>query len=153
MNIEHIKGNRYSAQKSGKGHPVSKTNSPKSHSKSVDGGEISRDATKVSLSATEFDNEIAFSKSVLGKIQQKSLDSLKNIKQNIKEGAYDSEQVHREISTLIKNDLSTLTHLFPHTSDTGDARTISEDYKNKLLENSDVADKISNNILNDLRKI
>lgn len=121
MNIEQIKGNSYIPQKSGKSGSASKTNSAKSQPKSADAGGSGQNATNVSLSKTNFDNEVAFAKDVLGNLRQDSLDSLKNIKQKVDNEAYNSKEVHQEIGSLVKNDLSTLKHILSHSPDSGDS--------------------------------
>jgi hypothetical protein len=153
MNIEHIKGNRYTPQKTEKGAPSSKMNRTKSGSKASGISNIQK-AANLSLSGSQFDSEITFAKKALSNVQQESLDSLKEIKQKMNDGAYNSEEVHRKMSLLIKNDLSTLTHIFPHSSDTRNAPpALSDEHKKRLLEDPDVIKKISENIAKDIEHL
>jgi hypothetical protein len=153
MNIEQIKGNRYTPQKAGKSSSSSKTNRAESHSEAANSNDTQK-AANLSLSGTQFDSEISLAKRVLNNVQQESLDSLKNIKQKINEGAYNSEDVHRKMSALIENDLATLTHSLPHTSDAGEVSpTLSDEHRKRLLEDPDVLKKVSTNIAKDLEQL
>jgi anti-sigma28 factor (negative regulator of flagellin synthesis) len=154
MNIEQIKGNRYTPLKAGKGDSSSKANEAKSHSKSAGSSGKNQNATNVSLSDSIFDGEISFAKNALSNIRHNSLNSLKEIKQKIDEGAYDSEKVHQEISSLVEKDLPNLTNIFPHSTDAGNAPpTISGDHKKRLLQNPEVLKKVSENIAKELQHI
>jgi anti-sigma28 factor (negative regulator of flagellin synthesis) len=153
MNIEQIKENRYTPQKTKRGASSSKTDRTESRSRASGTGSTQR-ATNLSLSGSQFDSEITFAKEMFSNIQQESLDSLKEIKQKINDGAYNSEEVHRKMSPLIKNDLSTLTHILLHSSDTRNTPpALSDEHKKRLLEGPDVIKKVSENIAKDIENL
>ncbi|HYW36327.1 MAG TPA: hypothetical protein VE868_13035 [Balneolaceae bacterium] len=155
MNIEQIKGNKYiPAGKSPKSKSSSKTNrSGKGSDARKTSNRTGKSATNLSLSESKFKNEVAFTKQVLSNTRQKSLDSLKKIKQKINSGAYNNKKIHQEISSLVKNDLSTLQSIFSHSSVKKSSVTISEKRKKHLLNNPDVTKKISNRVLKDLQNL
>jgi len=155
MNIEQIKGNKYiPAGKSPKSKSSSKTNqSGKGSDARKTSIRTGKSATNLSLSESKFKNEVAFTKQVLSNTRQKSLDSLKKIKQKINSGAYNNKKIHQEISSLVKNDLSTLQSIFSHSSVKKSSVTISEKRKKHLLNNPDVTKKISNRVLKDLQNL
>jgi predicted phage-related endonuclease len=154
MNIEQIKGNRYIPQKVGKSNSASEADQTKSRSKTGNAAGNAQGAINVSLSESKFDDETAFAKKLLADNRKESLDSLKKIKQKIENGAYNKKEIHQKISTLIKNDISTLTHIFPHSSDDENVSPkLSDGYKKQLLENPDMVKKVSKNIAKDIEHI
>lgn len=152
MTIDQINGSGFTPHKPGKGDSASKANEGKSSPAAKGTSGQHSDVANLSLSDSIFDNEIEFTRNALSNIRHESIDSLKNIKQKIDAGAYNSDEVHREMSSAIEKELPNLTNIFSHSSNAGNApATISDYHKERLLNDPDVIKKVSETIVQDLQ--
>ena len=155
MNIDHIKGKNYSPNKSRKADESSGVNRSESGSKSPESKSNKvASSDNLSLSGSIFENEVAFTKKILSNSRSDSLERLRKIKQKINSGAYNNEAVHEKISTLVSRDLTSLQSILSGPEESGDASsTISENHKQRLLENPEVTKKVADRIAQVLRNL
>lgn len=151
MTINKIKGNNFGPNKSERSSSASQ--SPESGKAKASGAAGStRDAANVSLSGSKFENELSFAKNILGNVRQDSLASLKKIKQKINAGAYNTEAVHKEISTFVEKDLTSLKSLFVKPAKSASTSSlITAERKDYLLENPEVTKKVADEIARQLK--
>lgn len=157
MTINKIKGNNYGPKKSERSDAVSKSSDSKKGSGASKAGAAAgkgKDATNVSLSGSKFESELSFAKNILGNARKNSLVSLKKIKQKINAGEYNTEAVHKEISSFISNDISSLENLFSQSvKSKSTSSVITAERKQHLLENPEVTQKIADQIARQLKNL
>lgn len=155
MNINRINSRNYSDKDIGKSQKSQTTDSAgtsSSGSRATDKPQGDR----FSPSGTSLDGDIERAAAELRKLRDHSFSSLKNIRRKIKEGAYDTGKVHREIGRLVEKDIGSMDALLAGLTDSGkasDSKTISEEYKNHLIENPSVVQKVADKIAADLNRI
>jgi hypothetical protein len=156
MNIDQLKGNSYNPKRTGKNDSSAKTekaNSRSGNAQSKSGG-LPKNAANLSLSGSEFKNEVAFTKKVLANSRKESLASLPKIKQNISAGVYNSEKITKEISANIADELSSLPTIPSEATDKASSETeITEDHKKRLLDDPQVTKAVADKIANVLKNI
>lgn len=155
MTINKVKGNNYGPNKPEKSNSVSKSSDAarsNNTSKSQAAGSPKNAAT-LSLSGSKFESELSFAKNILSNARQDSLASLKKIKQKINSGAYNNEAVHKEISSFIQSDLSSLEGLLskPAESHAPSSPVLTAERREHLLENPEVTKKIADQIARQLK--
>ncbi|MEX0769762.1 MAG: hypothetical protein WD035_03460 [Balneolaceae bacterium] len=143
-----------SVQKTGKSEKSEKaTHTEKS---SAAGKATSVKSDKFEITGKKFADDIAFAKSILSKIDEKQLDSLKQIRKNIDQGVYDTQKVQDEIGTKFEKDLVAIESFLRTSSESEDpseTSSLSESRIRFLTENEDVFDQITGKILDDLKKL
>lgn len=143
-----------SVQKTGKSEKSEKTTNAE---KSSDAGKAtSVKSDKFEISGTKFADDIAFAKSILSKIDEKQLNSLKQIRKNIDQGVYDTQKVQDEIGKEFEKDLVAVESFLRASSESDDASessSLSESRIRFLTENEDVFDQITGKIMDDLEKL
>jgi len=132
--------------KSDQSSPVSSTGVKKSNAAKSKGD-------SVNLSGLKFASEIDFARTTLDKLKAENLSSLKKVKQKIDQGAYTNDKVHDQISTIVKDDLTSLSILLDENSTGNSSENISAEQKDFLLNNNKVLEEITSKIFNDLNKI
>lgn len=114
-------------------------------------GSASKEVTDdVSLSSVRSKDEVEFAKSVLENLRKDSFADLKSIKRKIKSGAYDQAEVHGKIGERLEQDLSYIESLNIQDSEEAPSSELSPELKEKLTNNEEVLNNVSERLLRDL---
>jgi len=136
-------GKTDSAHKSGSSAPPEKAEQKQSDS--------------LQISGKKFANEISFAKDVLSKIDANRIDSLKQIRADINQGVYDSENVQQLVGNRLQNDLIKIESFINSSGDrlSKSSRniTLNSDQVEFLTNDESVSDQITEKILNDLSNL
>lgn len=112
---------------------------------------IQSDELSISKSANE--GEINFALAEYQKLQKQSVESLREIKQNIDNGVYDQEKIQSQVSDRIKGEISAVEAL-EHQGQTQKSNTeLTPELKDRLLNDESVLNQISEKLIDDLSRL
>lgn len=112
---------------------------------------------RFSPSGTKMSSDFDLAATELQKLRENSFSSLSDVKQKIKEGAYDTEEVHQKIGSLVKKDLDSIEQMLSKMPGSegvdSNKKSLSPEYKEYLIENPKVVEKVADQVAADLKKL
>lgn len=156
MNINQIQNGNYSEKDIKKSDKSRSASSEKARSAdAASSKEVQSD--RFTPSGTKMSNEFDLATSELKKLRNKSFDSLREIKNKIDSGAYNKEEVHQKIGKLVEKDLTSIDQILSKMPGSegvdSDKKTLSPEYKEYLIENPEVVEKVADQVAGDLKKL
>jgi len=139
------------------GRTVNKTDGPKqvqnneNRASSPKTGKAESD--KLQISGTRFENDVAFAKDVLSKLEVKNSGKLDRISNNIKNGFYEESSVRNEISAKLKKDIDRVESFIHASSDNTKPGPLNKEKIDFLTQSETVQDEISEKIIKDLSNL
>lgn len=156
MTVNNINKSGYpdkNIRKSDQNRSVSKSGGGPSGSPGAEG--LNRDT--FTPTSPEMKGDIAFGRKVLADLDRNALPDLKKIKQNIERGEYNREEIHQKVGSLVQKDLDSLRGILTEGPDSGgsgvEAKKLTGEYREYLVENPTVLRKVADGIAGDIEKL
>lgn len=159
MTINKINSGSYSEK------DVKKSSSSRSTDATGSAGEASSSQApkakgdQISLSGSFFKGDFDFARKELAKLGgNNSFSNLREVKQKIERGEYDKQEVHEKIGSLMGKDLASLEKVISRAPQSeepaeGAPKKLTAEYKEYLIENPKVVQKVVDQVMEDLRKL
>ncbi len=155
MDIPNINNNSLNPQnkadKASQGEKSAKTDAAGNSKNVKQSSSIQSDELSISKSANE--GELKFALAEYQKLQKQSVESLREIKQNIDNGVYEQDKIQSQVSDRIQGEISAV-EAIEHQGETQKTNTeLTPELKDRLLNDESVLDQISQKLIDDLSRL
>ncbi len=111
------------------------------------------ESDKLRISGTRFENDVAFGKDVLSKLDAKKSGDLDRIRKNIKNGFYEGGSVRNKVSEKLKKDIDKVESFIRTSSEETGPEPLNSEKIEFLTRSDSVRDEIAEKIIKDLSNL
>lgn len=112
---------------------------------------------KVSISSVNFDGDVDFARSILQNLREQSFDNLRQVRSNIQNGKYDNDDIQSKMVDSIQSELFAVEAGMQTDSASESSESprlnMDEALKQRLLQDSEVLERISSRLLDDISNL
>ena len=111
------------------------------------------ESDKLRISGTRFENDVAFGKDVLSKLDAKKSGDIDRIRKNIKNGFYNDNSVRSQVSEKLKKDIDKVESFIRSSSEETGPEPLNTEKIEFLTRSDSVRDEIAEKIIKDLSNL